>query len=116
MITRITARPLLHTSRIATPTLPPRISRFSTSGTLRDGTNASLPAKKPVGAFRGGVFGFLSGALAAGGAVYYYILAEYRVSNEMLTEDIYALQSATQTLQSYIVELEKKVDQVQARK
>ena len=38
---------------------------------------------------RSSVFGFLSGALAAGAAVYYYILAEYRVSNEMLTEDIY---------------------------
>lgn len=27
--------------------------------------------------------------VTAGGTVYYYILGEYRVSNEMLTEDIY---------------------------
>lgn len=31
----------------------------------------------------------MSGALSAGALIYYYILAEYRVSNEMLTEDIY---------------------------
>lgn len=35
------------------------------------------------------LFGFLTGVVTAGGAVYYYILGEYRVSNEMLTEDIY---------------------------
>lgn len=32
--------------------------------------------------------GFLAGSLTAGASVYYYILGEYRVSNEMLTEDI----------------------------
>ncbi|KAL2856032.1 hypothetical protein BJY01DRAFT_203689 [Aspergillus pseudoustus] len=88
---------------------------LSSSPFLKD-TGATLPAKKPVGAFRGGLFGFLSGALVAGGVVYYYILGEYRVSNNMLTEDIYALQSATQKLQTYISELETRVDQLQKKK
>ena len=35
------------------------------------------------------LFGFLTGTVVAGSAVYYYILGEYRVSNEMLTEDIF---------------------------
>jgi hypothetical protein len=35
------------------------------------------------------LFGFLAGSVAAGAGVYYYILDEYRLSNEMLTEDIY---------------------------
>ena len=35
------------------------------------------------------VLGFLTGSVAAGAAVYYYVLDEYRLSNEMLTEDIY---------------------------
>ncbi|PGH04660.1 hypothetical protein AJ80_08494 [Polytolypa hystricis UAMH7299] len=52
-------------------------------------TTAALPVSKPVGAFRGGLFGFLFGSAVAGASVYYYILEEYRVSNEMLTEDIY---------------------------
>ena len=35
------------------------------------------------------LFGFLLGAVGAGAATYYYILQEYRVSNELLTEDIF---------------------------
>ncbi|KAJ5923316.1 hypothetical protein N7454_008561 [Penicillium verhagenii] len=73
---------------------------------------APLPTSKPVGAFRGGVFGFLSGAVVAGASVYYYILGDYRVANEMLTDDIAALQSATLKLQSYTNELESKVNQL----
>ncbi|OJJ50161.1 hypothetical protein ASPZODRAFT_110293 [Penicilliopsis zonata CBS 506.65] len=87
---------------------------FSVSSACRN-VATSLPARKPVGAFRGGVFGFLAGSVAAGISVYYYILAEYRVSNEMLTEDIYALQVATRKLQTYITELETKVDQLQKK-
>lgn len=33
--------------------------------------------------------GFLLGSTLAGAGVYYYILEEYKVSNELLTEDIY---------------------------
>ncbi|KAL5000370.1 hypothetical protein BDV10DRAFT_162591 [Aspergillus recurvatus] len=80
------------------------------------GSTATLPARKPVGAFRGGLFGFLTGSVVAGAAVYYYILGEYRVSNNMLTEDINALQTATQKLQTYISELETRVDQLQKKK
>ncbi|KAL4936105.1 hypothetical protein BDV06DRAFT_205620 [Aspergillus oleicola] len=88
---------------------------FSSTPLLKN-AGSTLPAKKPVGAFRGGLFGFLSGAVVAGAGVYYYILGEYRVSNTMLTEDIYALQSATQKLQTYISELETRVDQLQKKK
>ena len=35
------------------------------------------------------LFGFLLGTTLAGAGTYYYILDEYRVSNELLTEDIY---------------------------
>ncbi|KAJ6028480.1 hypothetical protein N7540_004056 [Penicillium herquei] len=86
---------------------------FSVSRPRWEGT--PLPARKPVGAFRGGVFGFLSGAVVAGASVYYYILSDYRVANEMLTDDILALQSATMKLQSYITELETKVNKLQKK-
>jgi len=62
-----------------------------------------------VGAFRGGLFGFLLGSTLAGASVYYYILEEYKVSNEMLTEDIYALQAAVQRIHGYVSEMENKV-------
>lgn len=35
------------------------------------------------------LFGFLFGSVLAGGAVYSYVLQEYKASNELLTEDIY---------------------------
>ncbi|KAL4895104.1 hypothetical protein BDV59DRAFT_159927 [Aspergillus ambiguus] len=107
-------RPALRSVASTRAFIPARRT-FSASSSMRDAAG-SLPAKKPVGAFRGGVFGFLAGAVAAGACVYYYILGEYRVSNEMLTEDILALQSATQKLQTYIGELETKVDQLQKKK
>ena len=33
--------------------------------------------------------GFLLGSALAGAGTYYYVLEEYKVSNELLTEDIY---------------------------
>ncbi|KAJ5905968.1 uncharacterized protein N7473_002884 [Penicillium subrubescens] len=76
---------------------------------------APLPARKPVGAFRGGLFGFLTGAVVAGASVYYYVLGDYRISNEMLNDDITALQHATIKLQSYITELESRMDQLKKK-
>ena len=35
------------------------------------------------------LLGFLLGSTLTGAGVYYYILEEYKVSNELLTEDIY---------------------------
>jgi hypothetical protein len=35
------------------------------------------------------IFGFLLGSTLTGAGVYYYVLEEYKVSNELLTNDIY---------------------------
>lgn len=35
------------------------------------------------------MFGFLLGTVSSAAAMYYYVVDEYRVSNELLTEDIY---------------------------
>jgi len=77
---------------------------------------AAVPVRKPVGAFRGGLFGFLLGSSLAAYGTYYYILDEYRVSNEMLTEDIYALQAAVTRIHNYVTTLEEKVDAMQKKK
>ncbi|KAI4146167.1 MAG: hypothetical protein L6R39_003558 [Caloplaca ligustica] len=69
---------------------PMQLARsFRTSSQLLETPSAAIPLRKPVGAFRGGMFGFLLGTTLAGAGTYYYILDEYRVSNELLTEDIY---------------------------
>ncbi|KAK3677270.1 hypothetical protein LTR78_002808 [Recurvomyces mirabilis] len=72
---------------------------------LQDG----VIARRPVGAFRGTLFGFLFGSVLAGGGLYYYVIDEYKVSNELLTEDIYALQAAVQRLEGYVKEIETEV-------
>ncbi|EED23522.1 conserved hypothetical protein [Talaromyces stipitatus ATCC 10500] len=81
----------LRAGRVIAPSPAPAMPRmFATSSLLRtDISSSALPKQKPVGAFRGGIFGFLLGSVAAGVSVYYYVLKEYRVSNELLTDDIY---------------------------
>lgn len=69
----------------------------------------AVVARKPVGAFRGTLFGFLLGSVLAGSGLYYYVIDEYKVSNELLTEDIYALQAAVQRIEGYVKTLEEEV-------
>lgn len=38
---------------------------------------------------RSSILGFLLGTTLAGSGLYYYVVDEYKVSNELLTEDIY---------------------------
>ncbi|KAI0482723.1 hypothetical protein GGR56DRAFT_204393 [Xylariaceae sp. FL0804] len=61
----------------------------ATTRKLADAVAVPVPVRKPVGAFRGGLFGFLLGTTLAGSGVYGYTLREYKASNELLTEDIY---------------------------
>ncbi|KAF3762449.1 hypothetical protein M406DRAFT_294153 [Cryphonectria parasitica EP155] len=75
-----------------------------------------LPARKPLGAFRGGLFGFLLGATLAGSGSYYYILQDYKASNELLQDDIYALQAATQRMSNYLTTLEEKIDTMEKKR
>ncbi|MCJ1248809.1 hypothetical protein MMC30_006029 [Trapelia coarctata] len=90
---------------------------FQTSSRRADAVaTTAAPVRRPIGAFRGGIVGFLLGGGVAGTLVYKYILDEYKVSNELLTEDIYALQAAVQRIHSYVTTLEEKVDALQKKK
>ena len=42
-----------------------------------------------IAVFEHSLFGFLLGSVLAGTGLYYYVVDEYKVSNELLTEDIY---------------------------
>ncbi|KAF2085431.1 hypothetical protein K490DRAFT_67846 [Saccharata proteae CBS 121410] len=109
MASRILTRSSL-AARFST-SLPSYTTRsFRTSARLLETPPHVIPTtKKPVGAFRGGLFGFLLGSVTAGAGMYYYVMEEYKVSNELLTEDIYALQQAVQRIESYVKVLEDKV-------
>lgn len=47
------------------------------------------------------LFGFLLGSTLAGASVYYYILEEYKISNELLTEDIYVCRRRFRALSTH---------------
>ncbi|KAF2220008.1 hypothetical protein BDZ85DRAFT_204947 [Elsinoe ampelina] len=85
------------------------VRNFSVSAARREPIVAPVPVRKPVGAFRGGLLGFLLGSTLAGSALYYYVIDEYKVSNQLLTEDIYTLQNAVQRVEGYVKSLEEKV-------
>jgi len=86
---------------------------FSTTPRALDAapvTPVAVPVKRPVGAFRGGLFGFLLGSTLSGAGMYYYVLEEYRVSNNLLTEDIFNLQATVHRIESYVKVLESKIE------
>ncbi|TAQ89776.1 hypothetical protein B7494_g1884 [Chlorociboria aeruginascens] len=111
-------------SRILLPAMralsnPPttlRTARSIQTSARRFADATALPVKKPIGAFRGGIFGFLLGSTLTGGGIYYYILDEYKVSNELLTEDIYSLQASVQRVHSYVQTLEEKLTDLERKK
>ncbi|KAI9860825.1 MAG: hypothetical protein M1824_002860 [Vezdaea acicularis] len=100
-------------ARRTLPTAPASRNFQSSSRRLETVTATPIQVKKPVGAFRGGLFGFFLGSSLAGFAVYYYILDEYKVSNELLTEDIYA---AVQRIHTFVTGLEERVEKVEKKK
>ncbi|KAN0122201.1 hypothetical protein V8E51_000527 [Hyaloscypha variabilis] len=121
--------PAMHA--LASPSTAFRATRsFQTSSRRLADVAVPLPVRKPVGAFRGGLFGFLLGSTLAGGGVYYYILEEYKVSNELLTEDIYltfwnggallwladTLNASVQRVHTYVQTLEEKIDELNKKK
>ncbi|PSR92247.1 hypothetical protein BD289DRAFT_481115 [Coniella lustricola] len=100
----------------ATGTTALRRSFQSSAPRLYAEATVTLPARKPMGAFRGGLFGFLLGATLAGTGSYYYILQDYKTSNELLQDDIYALQAATQRMSNYLTTLEEKIDTMEKKR
>ncbi|KAL2113324.1 hypothetical protein VUR80DRAFT_4376 [Thermomyces stellatus] len=76
---------------------------------------AALPSRRPVGAFRSGIFGFLAGTTVAGAASYNYMKTEFKTANDLLTEDLYALQASVQRVGNYLTALEEKVGALEKR-
>ncbi|MCJ1326626.1 hypothetical protein MMC10_003291 [Thelotrema lepadinum] len=93
MASRLFTMRALNAARPSAFTLPRTTARTFQSSTKRLDEAAAAtvvaPVRRPVGAFRGGLFGFLLGSSVAAYSTYYWVLEEYRVANEMLTEDIY---------------------------
>ncbi|KAK9468089.1 hypothetical protein V1512DRAFT_260749 [Lipomyces arxii] len=87
------------------------LRQFSSS-TTRSNTAAApvigVKTRKPVGAFRGGLFGFLLGSTLTGALGYYYVLDVYRDSNSLLLEDLLHLQRHVSKIEDHMKSQESK--------
>jgi len=64
--------------------------------------------QRPIGAFRGGITGFLLGFASAGVASYVYLSNEFQKSSELLFVDIESVHSSVRRLEEHIATLEAK--------
>ncbi|TVY54546.1 hypothetical protein LCER1_G002254 [Lachnellula cervina] len=113
MASRLLTPTLRSTRAISTCTPSLALRSFHSSPASLAEAATPLPIKKPYGAFKSGFFGFFLGSTLAGVGTYYYVLEEYKVSNELLTEDIYRLQASVQRTHTYVQGLEEKFDELQ---
>ena len=63
------------------------MTRWDEMGPLAQEGGMGIGIQADDGAYR--LFGFFFGSTLTGAGIYYYVLDEYKLSNELLTEDIY---------------------------
>jgi hypothetical protein len=51
--------------------------------------------RRPIGGFRGGLFGFILGVTLTGAVGYYYLLDEYHAASSLLLNSVEELQAST---------------------
>jgi len=69
----------------------------------------ATPVKKPMGAFRGGLFGFLLGSTLAFGASFTYLRNEWKIRDDILMEDFASLRAACQRVEARFKVLEDQI-------
>ncbi|KAG8857324.1 hypothetical protein FRB96_005811 [Tulasnella sp. 330] len=62
--------------------------------------------KKPIGGFRGGIFGFLLGFSVASAYASYRLLEEYKIASALLQASVEDLQSSTDKVSTHIRRIE----------
>ncbi|KAK9448998.1 uncharacterized protein V1518DRAFT_433337 [Limtongia smithiae] len=82
---------------------------FSSSAPRFAETVAAAPAKRgrPIGGFRGGLFGFLLGTTATGLAGYYYVAETQREATALVLEDMLQLERHVAAVEAHVKALEK---------
>ncbi|KAI0755129.1 hypothetical protein C8Q80DRAFT_412278 [Daedaleopsis nitida] len=83
---------------------------ISTTRAVRQEASPNLgsvpPAKKPVGAFRGGIVGFLFGFSLASSLAAYHLLEEYKLASAALQASVEELQTSTQKVSAHVRRIE----------
>ncbi|CAG8630345.1 14674_t:CDS:2 [Dentiscutata erythropus] len=96
--------------------IPIRTFTTSTINRAAQGGSVSVqpPDKKRIGAFRGGLIGFLLGLSIAGGSGYYYLLDEYHTASNLLLSSVEELQKSTSKVHDYAQKIERVEDELKA--
>ena len=69
------------------------------------------PTRRPVGAFRGGITGFLLGTSIAAAVGWYYLLEEYNAASDVLLSSVEDLQQSTSKVANYV----RRIEEVEGR-
>ncbi|KAJ7069843.1 hypothetical protein C8F01DRAFT_1114243 [Mycena amicta] len=87
-----------------------RSALFSTSRACRDDVVANVgvptPQKKPVGAVRGGIVGFLTGFSLAASLAAYNLLDQYNTASAALQASVDELKQSTEQISAHIRRIE----------
>ena len=85
---------------------------FSSSTALRQavvgvervpaGTVGTIPVRRPVGGFRGGLLGFFLGFSIASAYTSYYLLQEYKFASSLLQSSVEELQESTAKMTNHL--------------
>ncbi|GMK58457.1 hypothetical protein CspeluHIS016_0504890 [Cutaneotrichosporon spelunceum] len=70
------------------------------------GVVSEVPVQKPVGGFRGGIFGFLLGFSAATALGVYYLQQDNKIANGLLMASVDELQGSTAKITSHLDRLQ----------
>jgi len=79
------------------------------AATAAPGSAPIVMRRGGVGGVKGALYGFLAGCTLAGAVSYYYFLEEYKVANELLTEDVDALRASVLRIEQYVRSVEDKL-------
>ncbi|KAK0187978.1 hypothetical protein F5146DRAFT_1104794 [Armillaria mellea] len=79
---------------------------FSTTRVVMNETPVSIPQKKPVGGFRGGIVGFLFGFSLASSFAAYHLLEEFKQASAALQVSVEKLQLSTEAVTAQVRRIE----------
>lgn len=86
------------------------VAQFSTlmARMAKRGYSTVAPTPKKKSSLKGGLFGFLAGVTITGFGSYYYLLDEYKNSNNAVVADVLSLQKSIRGLEAQVRTLESK--------
>ncbi|PVU84810.1 hypothetical protein BB559_007384 [Furculomyces boomerangus] len=99
---------LLSRSQRAAFSITPRSFQAAT-GTQKTESETPKSKSKPIGGFRGGIFGFLLGATVAGSYGFYYLIDQYQKASSLVLSSVDELEKTATDVKDYV----RKIDNME---